>query len=198
MAKSKKISSSSNKIFFLIILIVFLGVFIWTTGKVHSNWKTYTDSEYKYSISYPSNSKIYPQGRGGFQISNGGFIYVSVIPREKRYTARSGDIYNYIPAETQILLDMEIGESKSTVPEYPHVNEFYTYRRLLDIQIGGFTAKAYFNPPPVWEAPEGVGEYRYYVDKEDYLYLIGGYVDTGLIIEEKKFKEIIFTIRFTN
>jgi hypothetical protein len=125
------------------------------------------------------------------------FIYVSVIDQESP-TLGEEIIYNYDPAETEILLNMQVGESKA-LRDIADVAPWFTYERMPDTPIGGHVAQTYENVQP-WEFPEGTKEIRYYLLLNDCTYLIGGYLDTmdsdePGAIDEELFNQIVATIQ---
>jgi hypothetical protein len=109
-----------------------------------------------------------------------------------------GIIYNYNPRETDMLLNMRVGESKA-LRDIADVAPWFTYERKPDATIGGHDAQAYVNTQP-WEFPEGTKEIRYYLLLDGCTYMIGGYLDalglneTGAINEEL-FNQIVATIQ---
>jgi hypothetical protein len=176
-----------------------------------AGWATHTSQRCEYAISYPPEIQATDQNpysrTFGFKLTNPdegarNFIYVSVIAPEIQSMVREGvynnDVYNYDPVETEILLNMQVGESKS-VRELPNVEKGFIYERKPDAQISDHTAKLYENVRP-WEFPNGTKEIRYYLSLNDCTYLIGGYLDTtqsnqpGAITEEL-FNQIIATIQ---
>jgi hypothetical protein len=108
-------------------------------------------------------------------------------------------IYNYDPAETQTLLNMQVGESRSLRDFDPNLADWFTYTRLPDTTLGGQAAQTYENPQP-WEFPPSTREIRYYLKANRCTYLIGGYLatvgsgQTGAINEEL-FDEIMASFR---
>jgi hypothetical protein len=125
------------------------------------------------------------------------FIYISVIPDDFQ---PGGDeiIYNYDPVETQTLLNMQVGEGRS-LREDPNLASWFTYTRLPDTTLDRQAAQTYENDQP-WEFPLGTKEIRYYLQGNDCLYLIGGYVATvgsgqPGAIDEELFDQIIAAFR---
>jgi hypothetical protein len=130
------------------------------------------------------------------------FIYISVIPDGfPRSGEEPGAIYNYDPAETQTLLNMQVGESKS-LREDPNLTSSFTYTRLPDTTLGGQAAQTYENTQP-WEFPPGTKEIRYYSKGNGCTYLIGGYIATvgsgqPGAIDEELFNQIVATFRLAS
>jgi hypothetical protein len=125
------------------------------------------------------------------------FIYLSVIP-DGFQSSEPGVIYNYDPAETQTLLNMQVGESRS-LRDDPNIAPSFTYARLPDTALGDQAAQAYENTQP-WEFPPGTKEIRYYLKANGCTYLIGGYISnvgSGQpgAIDEELFDQIIATFR---
>jgi hypothetical protein len=124
------------------------------------------------------------------------FVYVSVIPAG--FQSSGGDIYNYNTAEADILLNMQVGESKS-LREGLDIAAGFSYTRQPDTILDGQAAKVYESMQP-WEFPQGTKEIRYYVQTEEYTYMLGGYVDTTGsnqpgAITEAVFDQIVATFR---
>jgi hypothetical protein len=124
------------------------------------------------------------------------FVYVSVIP--DNFQGGAGEIYNYDPAATEVLLNMQVGESKSVHPD-ANLTSGFTFTRLPDTTLSNPTAQTYENTEP-WEFPAGTKEIRYYLKANSCTYLFGGYMATvgsgqpgG--IDEELFNQIIATLR---
>ena len=180
---------------------------------VPAGWATHTSQRCEYAISYPAEMQVTDQNPYsqilGFKLANPeegarNFIYVSVIVPEIQSMVRQGvynyDVYNYDPAQTEILLSMQEGESKS-VSEIQDVAAWFTYQRKPDTLISGHAAQAYENVQP-WEFPGGTKEIRYYLSLDGCMYLIGGYMDTTGsnqpgAITEGLFNQIVATIQLS-
>jgi len=174
---------------------------------VPAGWETRTNPRFHNSISYPPDMEGTDSGDYswtlGVKLANPdegarNFIYLSVIP--VGFQSSGGDIYNYNTAEADILLNMQVGESKS-LREGQDFAAGFSYTRQPDTILNGQTAKVYENTQP-WEFPQGTKEIRYYVQTEAYTYLLGGYVDTTGsdqpgAITEALFDQIIATFRVT-
>ena len=173
-----------------------------------SGWETYTNQGgCGYAISHPSSMDGASQGDfnwlltptaadPGGPIAN--FIYISVIPDDLPQDAGPGTIYNYDPAETQALMDLQVGESLA-LRDDPAFSPWFTYTRLPDVTISGQPAQAYENTQP-WEFPPGTREIRYYLKANGCTYMIGGYLTTAGsgqpgIIDEELFDQILATFR---
>jgi hypothetical protein len=104
------------------------------------------------------------------------FLYVSVIPDDFQ-SSEPGAIYNYDPGETQTLLDMQIGESRSLRDFDPNLAPSFTYTRLPDTTLSDQSAQTYENTQP-WEFPPSTEEIRYYLKAKGCTYMIGGYLST--------------------
>jgi hypothetical protein len=146
--------------------------------------------EYSWILNYASTEP-------GGPVPN--FIYVSVIPDDFQ-SDEAGVIYNYDPAATQTLLNMQVGESKN-LHQNASLASGFTYARLPDTKVGDQTAKAYENTQP-WEFPPGTREIRYYIQANGCTYLIGGYMSTAGTgepgtINAELFDQIITTFRPT-
>lgn len=180
---------------------------------VPDGWATYVSASPQcgYAISYPLELQVTEQTpysqTFGFNLAESdagarNFIYVSVITPEIQNMVNQGlynhDVYNYDPMATEILLTMQVGESKP-VHQSPSVESGFTFERTPDTQIGSHTALTYENLQP-WEFPSGTKEIRYYLSLDGCTYLFGGYMDTtqsnqpGAITEDF-FHQIIATIQ---
>jgi hypothetical protein len=170
-----------------------------------SGWETYTSPRFAYAVSHPPEMEGSDNGEYSwtlsFKLENPdegarNFIYVSAIPAG--FQNEPGAIYNYDPAETDILMGMQVGESKS-LRDDTNTAQWFTYTRKPDATIADQPAQVYENIQP-WEFPAGTKELRYYLQAGDFTYLIGGYLDStgsnqpGAITEEL-FTEIISTFR---
>jgi hypothetical protein len=176
-------------------------------AQIPAGWAAYSNGQRcLYAISYPMDMQVTEQSADSqlirFEVANPdegarNFAYVSVIDKDTHSTSAEG-VYNFDPAETDILLTMQIGESKP-VREVLDIAKWFTYQRMPDKLIGGYAAQTYVNVQP-WEFPAGTKEIRYYLLLNGCTYLIGGYVDTtnsdlpGAITEEL-FDQIVATIR---
>ena len=172
-----------------------------------SGWETYTSQgQCGYSISHPANMEGASQGTYSWILSvtatepSGpvpNFVYISVIPDDFQ-SSESGAIYNYDPAETETLLNMQVGESRS-LRDDPNIAPWFTHTRLQDTTLSNQTAQTYENTQP-WEFPLGTKEIRYYLKANGCTYLIGGYFATvgsgqPLAIDEELFDQIIATFK---
>ena len=178
---------------------------------VPAGWATHTGQLCGYAISYPPEMQVTDQNEYSQLISvqmadsdDGArnFIYVSVITPEIEDKVAAGtylaDVYNYDPLATEILMGMQVGESKSS-HQAPAMDSGFTYQRLPDTTLGGVTAMAYENAQP-WEFPPGTKEIRYYALLDGCTYLIGGYMDTAGsalpgAISEDLFQQIMATVQ---
>jgi hypothetical protein len=169
------------------------------------DWETYThQAQCGFVISDPIDMDISSQGTNSWtwSITTTGpsgpvpnFIYISVIPDD--FQGGAGEIYNYDPAATEILLNMQVGESKSVHGDTNLPG--FTYTRLPDTTLSNQTAQTYENTEP-WEFPLGTKEIRYYLKANGCTYLVGGYMATvgsgqpgG--IDEALFNQIIATFQ---
>jgi hypothetical protein len=173
-----------------------------------AGWNTYTNRRFGYTIYYPANM----EGSGGDADNSWmlntktadpdgvarNFIYVSVIPNGAQTSA--GEIYNYDPKETGILLGLQVGQKQSLRAD-PNTDPWFTYIRQPDTMLAGQPAQAYENDQP-WEFPKGTKEIRYYLRTADNLYMIGGYVSTtntdqAGAISEALFQQIVSAFQLT-
>jgi hypothetical protein len=171
-----------------------------------AGWTSYTSQGCEYALSYPAAMQISSGGAYSrsldFKLDNPdegarNFIYVSVIIPE--FQSPGGEsIYNYDPREAGLLLNLQVGESKS-LRDDPQIAPSFTYQRQADTTISGHAAQTYENVEP-WEFPSGTKEIRYYLSLNGCMYQIGGYVDTtqsnqpGAITEDL-FHQIVATLR---
>jgi hypothetical protein len=180
---------------------------------VPATWVTYTSAsqQCKYMISYPPETQVTEQTpysqTFGFNLidSDAGarnFIYMSVVTPEIQNMVKDGlynhDVYNYDPVATEILLNMQVGESKP-VYQAPGMETGFTFERRSDTQINGYAAQTYENLHP-WEFPSGTKEIRYYLSLDRCTYLIGGFVDITEsnqpgAITESLFQQVIATVQ---
>ena len=171
-----------------------------------SGWESYTgQGQCGYTIGHPAEMEGTSQNTYSWTLSQAStepsgpfpnFIYVSVIPTD--FQGGAGEIYNYDPAETQTLLSLQPGESKS-LREDPALAPSFTYTRLPDTTLNHQAAQAYENNQP-WEFPAGTKEIRYYLQGNGCTYLIGGYIstdDSGAAgaIRRELFDEIVATFQ---
>jgi hypothetical protein len=184
------------------------------TPTLPPGWGTYSASADQgkcgYAISHPSNLDSTAQGTYSWifgpaatedpsgPIPN--FIYISVIP-DGFQSNEPGMIYNYDPAETQTLLNLQVGEN-SSLRDDPNLADWFTYTRLPDTTFSDQTAQTYENTQP-WEFPPGTKEIRYYLQENGCTYLVGGYMATvgsGQVgaIDEELFDQIIATFRLAS
>jgi hypothetical protein len=174
---------------------------------IPAGWQTHRNETHGYSISYPAELELQPNGDLSVTIGNptgepavgpASFIYMSAIP--KGFEGSAGDIYNYDPAQAERLLNMQVGDSKSLSEGNPDLDRFFTYMREPDTQIAGNSALTYTNPDP-WEFPPEVKEVRYYLQTDAYTYLLGGYITESDpsaqagFITEALFNQIIATFQ---
>ena len=171
-----------------------------------SGWETYTnDEQCGYAISHPAGMEGTSQAMHSWSLTHiatepigldPNFVYVSVIPDD--FQGGPGVIYNYDPAETETLLNMQVGESRSFRDD-PNLAPWFTYTRLPDTTLSNQTAQTYENTQP-WEFPLGTKEIRYYLQANGCTYLIGGYMATvgsgePRAISQELFEEIIATFQ---
>ena len=176
-----------------------------------AGWETYTNQEQcGYAIDHPSDMEGTSQGTYSWSMNftttepSGpvpNFVYISVIPDDLQ-SSEPGMIYNYDPAETQTLLNMQVGESRALRDFDPNLAPAFTYTRLPDAALGGQSAQAYENTQP-WEFPTGTKEIRYYLKANGCTYLVGGYMatvgsDQPGTIDEELFDQIIATFRLAH
>jgi len=171
-----------------------------------SGWEMYTSQEQcGYSISHPQDMDITSMVPYSWSINytstepsgpDPNFVYVSVIPGN--FQGGPGVIYNYDPATTEKLLNMQIGETGSLY-DNPTIASWHIYTRLPDTTLSNQAAQTYENTQP-WEFPVGTKEIRYYLQANGCTYMIGGYfatVDSGepRAISQELFEEIIATFQ---
>ena len=177
------------------------------TPTLPAGWETYThEGQCGYSISHPSNMDGASQDTYSWILSPTAaepsepapnFIYISVIPNDFQ-SNEPGIIYNYEPVETQTLLNLQVGESRS-LRDDPNLADWFRYTRLPDRTLSNQTSQVYENTQP-WEFPPGTKEIRYYLKANGCTYLIGGYLATvgsgqPGAIDQELFDQIIATFR---
>ena len=176
-------------------------------------WVTYTSASQQcgYVISYPPEIQVteqtpYSQTLGFKQTDTDAgarnFIYMSVVTPEIQNMVKEGlynhDVYNYDPTVTEILVNMQPGESKP-VHQSSSTETGFTFERKPDTQISGHIAQTYENLHP-WEFPSGTKEIRYYLSLDGCIYLIGGFIDITQsnqpgAITENLFHQIMATVQ---
>jgi hypothetical protein len=129
------------------------------TPTLSPGWERYTNQgQCGYIIDHPSDMDGAEQGTYSWTLNSiatepsgpvPNFLYISVIPDDLQ-SAEPGMIYNYDPAETQTLLNMQVGESRSLRDFDPNLADWFTYTRLPDTTLGGQAAQTYENTQP-WE-----------------------------------------------
>jgi hypothetical protein len=171
-----------------------------------AGWETYaSQGQCGYTLSHPADMEGASQNEYSWILSptttdpSGpfpNFVFVSVIP--DGFQNEPGAIYNYDPVETETLLNMQVGESKS-LREDPNIAPSFTYTRLPDTALSNQAAQMYENIQP-WEFPAGTKEIRYYLQANGCTYQIGGYMDTtgsgqAGAMNEELFDQVIATFR---
>lgn len=179
------------------------------TPTLSPGWVTYNndpDGQCGFAIDHPSDMEGASQDSRSWILRRTttdpdmpfpNFIYISVIPADFNST-EPGVIYNYNPAETQALLNLQVGESRS-LREDPTIAPSFTYTRLPDATLGNQAAQKYTNTQP-WEFPPGTKEIRYYLQGSGCTFLVGGYLSTvgsgqPGAIDEDLFEQITATFR---
>ena len=183
------------------------------TPTVPPGWERHAASanqgQCSYAIDHPSNMDVINQGKYNWLLSPTAaepsgpipnFVYISVIPDDFQ-GGEDGSIYNYDPTESQTLLGMQVGESRSLRDFDPNLAPWFTYIRLPDTALDNQTAQTYENTQP-WEFPLGTKEIRSYLKANDCTYLVGGYMATvgsgqPGAIDEELFDQIVATFRLT-
>ena len=156
------------------------------TPTLPTGWETYANHEQcSYAINHPSNMEGASQGAYSWSLHYSleeptgpvpNFVYISTVP-DSFTSDEPGAIYNYDPGETQTLLSMQVGESRSLRDFDPNLAPWFSYTRLPDATLGNQIAQAYENEQP-WEFPPSTKEIRYYLKANGCTYLIGGYLAT--------------------
>lgn len=155
------------------------------TPTVAPGWERFVNGgQCGYVIDFPSNMEDTSQDTYSWILSPTAaepsgpvpnFVYISVIP-DNFQSGGNEIIYNYDPVETQTLLSLQVGESRS-LRDDPHLASWFKYTRLPDTALGNQNAQVYENDQP-WEFPPGTKEIRYYVQANGCIYLVGGYMAT--------------------
>ena len=175
-------------------------------ASVPDGWTTYDSQRCEYSLSYPDDMQNTPNGTAsrilGIEVADlemgmRNFMYISTIDPESQ-NLEVGSIYNYNPSDANFLLKMPVGESQA-LQGNPQTSEWFTFQRLPDRSISGYSAQAYENTQP-WEFPPGTREIRYYLVQDGCTYQIGAYVDTTEsdqpgAITQALFEQIVDTIQ---
>lgn len=174
-----------------------------------SGWETFTnEGQCGFAISQPADIDVVSQGTYSWIFNrtatepsgpDPNFVYISMIP-DGFQSNESGVIYNYDAADTETLLSMQVGESRSLRDgSLADMAPWFTYTRLPDTTISNQTAQTYENTQP-WEFPLGTKEIRYYLKANGCTYMIGGYMATAgsgepRVISQELFEEIISTFQ---
>lgn len=171
-----------------------------------SGWETFTnEGQCGYAISHPQEMDTTSMVTNSWSIHHAStepsgpdtnFVYVSVIPDD--FQGGPGEIYNYDPAATETLLNMQVGQTGSLY-DNPDIASWHMYTRRADTTLSNQTAQTYENTQP-WEFPAGTKEIRYYLKANGCMYLIGGYfstVDSGepRAISQELFDQILATFK---
>ena len=169
------------------------------------DWILYEDENFNYEIQFPKDFEVLENGENSIQIIKAqepmgvgptSFIYISVITPEKLLL--DGVIYNYNPTYYKQLDHLLVSESVS-LGDIADLSSYFTYRRYNDISIGTIVAKKYVNEKP-WEFPSGTKETRLTFERDNRIFLIGGYTKSGGLSEfdltEDLFEKVISTLKF--
>lgn len=151
-------------------------------SNVPDSWKVYVSDTLDYSISYPENLVVEPNGDYSILITKelqepsfgpANFIYVSVVPPDQ--ITNEGEIYNFNQVQFNKLQKLEIGESVSLADtDQPNLNDWFTYTRVDNTVIDNQTTKRFENIKP-WEFPTGTSEVRFVFESGGNIYLMGYY-----------------------
>ncbi|OGC92219.1 hypothetical protein A2899_04990 [Candidatus Amesbacteria bacterium RIFCSPLOWO2_01_FULL_49_25] len=142
-----------------------------------SPWQTYTDSRYRYSISYPSDFTVvqdsqysirifHPPAQSGADPVN--FVYVSAFPKDT--PAQNTDFLTALSA-------LKVNQTRSLAEVDSDQDQWFTYTRLEDASISATPARLFLNSQP-WNLPEGSQELMYYLQNPDVEFLIGGFIES--------------------
>jgi hypothetical protein len=165
-----------------------------------SDWKTYSNDEFGYSIKYPNDmntnceansndcsfDRFVGPGRGPEN-----FIWFTAIPSDPN--ERTGSYYN--GSEIDALLNAKTSESINTNPKVPNVAKYFTLNRLDDLTLDGMKVKVFQNTSP-WESKSGTIERRIIFSKNNYIYTFGSYTESS-DIPLSLFNQILTTFQFT-
>jgi hypothetical protein len=178
---------------------------------IPAGWATHSSQKCEYSISTPAEMVVTEQSPynrlfafkpASPDAGNPNFVYVSVVTPEIQDRAKAGvyehEVYNYDPAATDVLLGMQVGESKSVHADVS-MTEGFTFQRLPDATLDGQAVRAYVNAAP-WEFPRGTKEMRYYASVNGCTYIVGGYMDTtgtgqAGSMTEALFQQVLSTVK---
>lgn len=151
--------------------------------KTALNSAFYEQKDLGFSVELPEGFKAQNNGKYSRLIiksskegtaGSAGFVYISVIP--KGAGGEAGEIYNYSQIDVQTLRALQIGEQAVLgVNASSDQAKYFTFKRIEGAMLGGYGAKGFLNTNP-WEFPPGTLEYRYLVEFEEALFLIGYYV----------------------
>lgn len=207
----------SKKILVLFLLGVALFALNYISNKTTSNqtsdWKTYTNAKFKYTVKYPPNfqasednettsfllSKQYSKNRGPYN-----YIYINVIdplPIPSPVGGASSSLYGFLEAK-RLLLGMNVGETKVVKAYHNLPSDNYRYTRLPDKTVDGLKTRVYINKNPM-NTSKGTKAYRYFIEKnETFPIEIAGLINSSSELEdyipESIFNQIVSTFKFTD
>ena len=158
------------------------------TGEFSITGKIYRNDQGAYFIR-PEGKE---NGQGGTN-----FIYISVITADNK--SEEGEIYNFNEKNYQALIKLKVGESISLGDKnQPNLNQWFTYKRLEDVEIGGNTSLVFENNKP-WEFPSGTSETLFIFTKNDTICLLGFYtggeVEKTLSIDSEVARSVIKSLQ---
>ncbi|KKQ25603.1 MAG: hypothetical protein US39_C0006G0041 [Microgenomates group bacterium GW2011_GWC1_37_12b] len=166
----------------------------------------YKNDKLKFTLKLPEGFKVENSGDysilvkpEGKESGKGGtnFIYISVITADNK--SEEGEIYNFNEKNYQALIKLKVGESISLGDKnQPNLNQWFTYKRLEDVEIGGNTSLVFENNKP-WEFPSGTSETRFIFTKNDTICLLGFYtggeVEKTLSIDSEVARSVIKSLQ---
>ena len=166
----------------------------------------YKNDKLKFTLKLPEGFKVENSGDysilvkpEGKESGKGGtnFIYISVITADNK--SEEGEIYNFNEKNYQALIKLKVGESISLGDKnQPNLNQWFTYKRLEDVEIGGNTSLVFENNKP-WEFPSGTSETLFIFTKNDTICLLGFYtggeVEKTLSIDSEVARSVIKSLQ---
>lgn len=166
-----------------------------------SNWKTYIDNEIGIQFQYPNSLEINKGTKDDLFIGSysvGRYVSpnlpgVSSLDRIDIQVQLKDS--KFLMDERKVLFSLEIGESGDISPiNSKQFGKGWVFKRLSDVRVDGIQAKSFISNG-LWQAPVGSFDRRVYIQKENNIYMIRGYL-VGGDISENTFNNLVKTFKF--
>lgn len=162
-------------------------------------WKVHEDEALQYSIEFPQEFEIKCNGEActiakEFGLGRGPFNSIQILASVADEPIPG---YSFSIVEETVLRELEVGQSKvvRNLPSGSGLDNFYRYKRLSDMKIGGMNVRVYENLSP-WEYPENTTQFYILFDNGSIFYRIVAYV--GEDISKSMLNEILSTFSSLN